>query len=659
MNIDNNLIYYKGFDKSATKSDSLFSKAVSNWEKDCKSEAMIYFQHSFDESILPEDTMFDIFNYLISQDYFDKAMNFLIKNTELLQDSIDVWYTIIKNMLSMENPKEVIKLTQKALELFPDKNNFRIFMAIALYYLKNYNKALSLFIQLFQTKSCQKFFRYENESILFKDIFELERNPKIPNTEKELFILFSYIFNKDADYFWEEYYELDNELTLKVCNALIKNNLSCSCMRFCTKFADNLIFSDWFALWASSLLGDNIQARKYLKNIDLDETWKTFLMFGENNYELFFDNFFGGDSRVSSEIFYEIIISLFKISKSEESGYFNIEDYMDDNGEDNIDDVRYKQLIKKRNILIKITDRLIRNRITIGIELKELYSMLDLRIRKDINDQINGIITTIRTQERNRIMANLSHTVKNMIGTIIDPLENMKTSNELQPVAIDNAIRGANLVRSLVNAMNLSFKGTIDDFIYDIKNSGYKDATSIKQLFIESLKNSISSMFDGKYFNKFMRNYFPNKPVFIEAKNKWNEISQSTDLHRLESFMNKFMLKFEIDIEIAKDFVIGNDKGSSLKLLILIQEIILNAIKYSSFVPQESRNIKIEFDANKANVSIKVVNHYKPKVQVKSSGLGQEIIKNFSNLLNTKPVIKTDDETYSVEVKFDNLWRNE
>ncbi|MCF7792824.1 MAG: hypothetical protein K9N09_02570 [Candidatus Cloacimonetes bacterium] len=292
--------------------------------------------------------------------------------------------------------------------------------------------------------------------------------------------------------------------------------------------------------------------------------------------------------------------------------------------------------------------------------IHKLYSSLFVYTRNVIfiNSAVEkkDEITKARVEERNRILANLSHTVKNMIGTIIDPLENMKSQNKLQPVAIDNAIRGANLVRGLVNAMNLSFKGSIEDFQYDIKNAEYNNSTSLKQMFIESLKYSISSMFDGKYFEKFMRNYFPNKAEFLVAKTKWNDVSQTTEIQKIMDFMNTYMLKAEIDLDSAQDFVIGNDKGSSLKFLIMIQEMVFNAVKYSSFVPQDERFIKIEFSADNEYVSIQVSNKFQPKTKVKSSGLGHEIINNFSKLLQTKPDIRTENEIYSVEVKFQNLW---
>ncbi|MDP8203413.1 MAG: hypothetical protein P9L95_02640, partial [Candidatus Tenebribacter mawsonii] len=122
-------------------------------------------------------------------------------------------------------------------------------------------------------------------------------------------------------------------------------------------------------------------------------------------------------------------------------------------------------------------------------------------------------------------------------------------------------------------------------------------------------------------------------------------------------FLNKHLVKTTLDISKAKEYIIGDDKGSALKLLIIIQEIILNAVKYSSFVSKESRNLHIKFKADNNNISITVSNTFKPNVQVKSSGLGQEIIRNFSKLLQTEPIINTDNNLYSVEIRFKNIWR--
>jgi signal transduction histidine kinase len=266
-------------------------------------------------------------------------------------------------------------------------------------------------------------------------------------------------------------------------------------------------------------------------------------------------------------------------------------------------------------------------------------------------------IVEARIAERNRIMANLSHTIKNMIGTIIDPLENMRSSNEYKPVAIDNAIRGANLVRNLVNAMNQSFTGSLDDFAYDVSHATYEGSTSIYDMIVDSLGYAASTMFDGKYFHKFMKNYYPEKAVYRQAKRSWESLPAQKSLAQMESFFSEYMLTPHITIDDATECIIGNDHGSSLKLLILIQEIVLNAVKYASFIQRDNRQLTISFTADDSTVTLLLSNSYDPQNRVKSTGLGNEIIKNFAGILETKPVITQGDTEYTIEIPIQNLWR--
>ena len=93
-----------------------------------------------------------------------------------------------------------------------------------------------------------------------------------------------------------------------------------------------------------------------------------------------------------------------------------------------------------------------------------------------------------------------------------------------------------------------------------------------------------------------------------------------------------------------------------IKLLILFQELILNAVKYSAFVSKEQRFIHIKFDCDPNKMSIRIENRYKEKAKAKTSGIGHVIVENFAKLLNTEPVTKKDNDIYSVEIKFKNFW---
>jgi len=263
----------------------------------------------------------------------------------------------------------------------------------------------------------------------------------------------------------------------------------------------------------------------------------------------------------------------------------------------------------------------------------------------------------IRLEERNKVIADLSHSIKNLIATVIDPLENLKNETVVQPQIIQNALRGANLIREIVNAVNLSFKGSMEDFIYDAQHNAAKDSVNLESMLIESLRQSVGNMFDGKYFGNFMRKYFPKKEHYHEAKAGWTSISQSKNLKSLEQFLKSYFFETDFSFENAKSFAIGNQKGSAVKLLILFQELILNAVKYSAFVSKEKRFLRISFISNADTISVKVENPFDENTKTKTTGIGHVVIQNFATLLNTEPVISKENSIYCVVIQFKNLWQ--
>jgi len=269
-------------------------------------------------------------------------------------------------------------------------------------------------------------------------------------------------------------------------------------------------------------------------------------------------------------------------------------------------------------------------------------------------------IEQAKVEERNKIIADLSHSIKNLISTVIDPLENLKPQvMPEQQRAIENALRGTNLVREIVNAMNLSSKGAIEDFYYDAEHNVGKGGFSLQSIVFESLKYSISNMFDGKYFSNFMRKYFPTKEMFVNAKASWDNISQSEDTSLLFPFLQMYFFETTFALKDAECFVLGNEKGSAIKLLILFQEIILNAVKYSAFVPREKRLLSIAFSNTQQQLVMNIENRFAPDVKTKTSGLGHVIIENFAKLMNTKPVLNKGNDIYSMTIAFENFWERD
>lgn len=149
-------------------------------------------------------------------------------------------------------------------------------------------------------------------------------------------------------------------------------------------------------------------------------------------------------------------------------------------------------------------------------------------------------IIDARIDEKNKIIADLSHSIKNLISTIIDPLEAMKKEHSDDSPVIENALKGANLIREIVNAMNFSFKGSIDDFNYDVKHNTGKEVLTLQEIIVQSLTYSISHMFDGKYFGTFLRKYFPEKSLYQKAKTAWSEKSQDINIEEIQLIIKEY-----------------------------------------------------------------------------------------------------------------------
>ena len=266
-------------------------------------------------------------------------------------------------------------------------------------------------------------------------------------------------------------------------------------------------------------------------------------------------------------------------------------------------------------------------------------------------------IAIARAEERSEIIAKISHSIKNLVATIIDPLESIKNDSSHSSQTINNALRGATIIREIVNSMNSSLKGSKEDFIYDAKHNEFDDAMSFEHIIIESLKTSINNMFDGKYFKNFVDKYFPSKAIYMEAKQEWTLVSKSGNIIGYHNFIERFFFNFKIDVEDIKELRIGNEKGSAIKFLILFQEIIFNAVKYTSFIDKDDREVSLSIKCNNNKIIFNICNTYEPEIKTKSSGLGKEIIHNMSDLLKAELKIQEEKGIHNLNLEYENIWR--
>ena len=296
-----------------------------------------------------------------------------------------------------------------------------------------------------------------------------------------------------------------------------------------------------------------------------------------------------------------------------------------------------------------------------SIPLAVLNKIYQKKAQREERARIEGeyarSIEQAKLDERNKIIADLSHSIKNLLSTVIDPLENLKQSAAVtEKRIIENALRGTNLVREIVNGMNLSSKGSIYDFYHDAQHNEGQNARNIKTILLEALRSSVANMFDGKYFSNFMRKYFPSREYYLEAKLRWEQESSETDAETVIAFLQDYFFDSDILWDGAERLVIGNDKGSATKLLILFQEIILNAVKYSAFVERQQREFKVHFSNDTKQIKIRVQNRFNPESRVKTSGIGHVIVENFAERMNATSEIQRCQDIYSIELILVNFW---
>lgn len=316
----------------------------------------------------------------------------------------------------------------------------------------------------------------------------------------------------------------------------------------------------------------------------------------------------------------------------------------------------YNDLMVKKTLMDRLSGLLARQ------EQKNAYASQCLRnrIQESILERYTEIVDTVKREERNRILANLSHSIKNMLRSVIDPLVNLRNEVPEKGALIENAIKGANLIREIVNAINLSFKTSIEDLLWDSQKPG-KDSLSLHDIVTSSIRYSIGNMFDFRYFPAYAGNYFPrnlNKVEFQRVKDRWDSISSIADISMIAEFAIDNMFTLDMELSDVSKYRLGNDKSSAIKLMILFQEIIFNAVKYTSFVARKDRFIEIRLIDHDQNLSLTVSNSYRPEVQAKTTGVGKLVIENFAKVLDCQPEITTTDQVYTIRMEFNNIWRN-
>lgn len=258
----------------------------------------------------------------------------------------------------------------------------------------------------------------------------------------------------------------------------------------------------------------------------------------------------------------------------------------------------------------------------------------------------------VAAEERRKVLFEMSHSIKNLVASISEPLEILQKqlADSPQGRTIGNALAGTGLIRDLAMGVHMSLRGEVGAWRKDVLKPDF-GAITLDTILLKALKHAISNMFDGKYFGRFARNYFARDlQTFMQAEAEWNSADTAQQAF---ACINRYFLDFTLDSHGADlKIPVGDQDGTATKLLILFQELLLNAIKYSSLVERSSRFLKIDISVTPEMWDVTISNSAVESRTTKSAGLGLSVINNFAKLFEAaySPVFK--DGVYSANLKF-------
>lgn len=265
-----------------------------------------------------------------------------------------------------------------------------------------------------------------------------------------------------------------------------------------------------------------------------------------------------------------------------------------------------------------------------------------------------------KKEERDKIIRSQAHNIKNILRSVINPLEILK--RKTQDSHIEEALKGTAIIREMVNAISLSYSGAPDDFFFDARNN--KNGARLSELIIIALEASVSNIIkESEFFQSFWEQYFPDDESYHIALNEFDKIQEIDRDKRLDSlikFIEKYLFDLKIEFGQSARFIIGHTKSSNIKILSLFNELIFNAVKYTSFVEKNNRLVHILFSSNKNSITLRIENSSMHDIEAKTTGTGNLIIDNLLEVMGGKLLKHNfENDLHKIEIEFPNYWEGE
>jgi hypothetical protein len=242
-------------------------------------------------------------------------------------------------------------------------------------------------------------------------------------------------------------------------------------------------------------------------------------------------------------------------------------------------------------------------------------------------------------------------------SSIIGPLVRLqKKVNSKNTVTIERALRGADLIGRLVESINNASAGCFDDFIYDAKNRD-EDALPLSNIIYNAIFFSIGNIFYARNSSKLRSKYFNQNRVLESKVKEALGTLEPNNFEQLAEFCNQYLFEFNLKVEGLDKYLLSDSKGSAMKMLILFQEILFNAIKYSRLVKRDKRFLNISIIPKNDCFNVDISNSASFKFVSKETGLGHVIIEKMAGLMNAEFSTHKNDTGYSIKMAIPNFWK--
>ena len=198
-----------------------------------------------------------------------------------------------------------------------------------------------------------------------------------------------------------------------------------------------------------------------------------------------------------------------------------------------------------------------------------------------------------KVEERDNILKTVSHNIKNLIYSVTENLsDGVKEAPDNIRNSLQMALSGARAIQNMVRNIQMAYKYTFEQFLYDINDNNHQEAYVLDDVISEVLDVVVENMFTDEFKNE-RQHFFENDVKMQNLKKVFYDLPQNKS--EILDFVrtNLTRIKIDIDDQLLQS-KIGNTYGSLTNIYVLLNEFMMNSFKALAFVAPEKRFFVLE-----------------------------------------------------------------